>query len=1338
VSYYVAVSSVNAEGYSVAQYSVPQQLAPPEQKPSEPIEVYMVSQSSSALSVLWMAGESNGGATVGKYKIEWDFNSTFSSSLGSPVGSHHKVNSASQDCSQYHCSYVISGLEKGTPYYARVFAYNAYGYSQKAGIPLGIFESPKTQPSAPASVSLKALDLDAIQVTIMPPSDNGGATVTHYNIEWDVLDSAAYDSATTPSLSLLYSDYEVQSISTSDTAYGLSGYFYVSFDGIASGKIYVDATAEDMTLALAAIPSVGEVLVCRKELQDTFGYQWSITFLNSEWVGSSLYYNMPLLALSNVDGNQVSSFNTSVYTSTSSSTFTGTSGSVTAKQLVAAMSGFEQQSVTIQVASGIINGTFALSSGVLSTSQLDSAATAEEIRAALLLISIGDVVVRRRNMASGSGFVLYIIYTEKLGNNAELAVDVKSMVSSDSSATVVASFASGVSGNLPVLGSSYYNSTIVNVTNENVKYVYTIPDLFNGLHYYVRVSAYNGAGASYGASTNGYPILMQAVKVPTAVGDVVLTALSDDSLKVSWKEPTDSGGSPASSYLMEYDLFPSTNEVQVLNINASSSTLSGTFTLSFKGFSTSAIPYDASASRMEAAIESLASIGNVQVTRKLSQSGTSSFGISWIVTFMDNVGPLQVLAVSSNELVGSSVAIRAYRAIAGIAPKFTSGSVGIFQSPLGFVNLTKSLNVQTITVNASSTDLAGYFYVENGGEVSQAISVFSSAAEMKEYLESMLTITTIVDVTLMNNSLLTTAPLSNYGATWTITFQDAQYRSLLVSTGSSQATVVATGGSLTGSSTMVAVERVAPSEMLPTFAVISGLTLGQQYVARVTASNGPLSSSYGLSMVATAPRVTAPSAPLEVYMVVLSGSQIGVYWNTPTLTGGAAITGYSINWDLTMNFGGDSMAAFVPIGSGASSYIISGLTEGSAYTVRVAAYNSQGYSPFELALPQVGWAEVQVVTVSTSQVFTLTYNDGFNTETTASIPVQATALAVQEALQALNSIRSVLVSSEDQSSTYDATSSLTYQVSYRITFVDAGFPSSSYNIETLTTVTGASVVTVNQGTNPTSNYITTLQSTPSAPESVTISVVSNTELGVSWLAPKYNGGQTVTKFLVEWDYSQYFTRVNGSSYHAVVNSSAVATTNATSNSVRYIYQITGLNTSATYVRVSAFNGLSTMYGGYSKAATGTPVNSTALCNTMPILCSSLPASQILYLPVLPYVDISASQVANRLDINFTQPKVDAFGFNTQTVLPHTPIVASAYRIEYSAMKNFKNFKQLDITMILGDGLNESCHAGCSKTIGTEIQNVTIASGSEETIDGGSFALLYLGSQSQVSFVTLKS
>ena len=56
--------------------------------------------------------------------------------------------------------------------------------------------------------------------------------------------------------------------------------------------------------ALESIPTVGEVLVTRTELPDQYGYQWAVTFLNSEYytgVTSSQLFNVPLMMLANTD-----------------------------------------------------------------------------------------------------------------------------------------------------------------------------------------------------------------------------------------------------------------------------------------------------------------------------------------------------------------------------------------------------------------------------------------------------------------------------------------------------------------------------------------------------------------------------------------------------------------------------------------------------------------------------------------------------------------------------------------------------------------------------------------------------------------------------------------------------------------------------------------------------------------------------------------------------------------------------------------------------------------------------------------------------------------------------
>lgn len=434
------------------------------------------------------------------------------------------------------------------------------------------------------------------------------------------------------------------------------------------------------------------------------------------------------------------------------------------------------------------------------------------------------------------------------------------------------------------------------------------------------------------------------------------------------------------------------------------------------------------------------------------------------------------------------------------------------------------------------------------------------------------------------------------------------------------------------------------------------------------------------------------------------------------------------------------MAAFVPVLTGTSvgigSFVITGLSAGSSYAVRLASYNSNGYSQFALALPTPSSSYVTVVTVSSPQTFSLIFNDGYNAgQTTGPIPANANAEAVQVALQALASIRAVSVSLSIQSEIYDVTSTLAYYYSYVITYLDAGFEYVPFTIALSTPSASLTIENIGAGTSLPSMYLSPVISQSSAPLNVTVSLVSATELGVSWLAPVYSGGTVVTKYLVEWDVSPYFTHVNQSTNHAVVTGTTAETNTTSSSNIRYIYQITELTDTPVYVRVSAFNGASSAtavgLSGYSKASTGTPISSVSttsylLCNTMPIHCSSTPAAQLLYTAVAPMVNISSQQVASRLDITWTQPLVNQLGFNTQTILPHTPSPAYAYEIDISTQQNFNTLVSYNLPMYINDGMLESCNMGCAKTIGEAIQNVTVSSGNGEPLNGGDFSLLYIG------------
>lgn len=391
--------------------------------------------------------------------------------------------------------------------------------------------------------------------------------------------------------------------------------------------------------------------------------------------------------------------------------------------------------------------------------------------------------MRKRNyFDNGEGFVIYVIFVEQLGNVQMISANINGLYSTSGLSTVINVYYSEiVSGITPVMQSRYYNSTVVDVTTSG-SLTQIVSGLTEGLNYHFRVSAWNSVGAQYGGACESTPALIQPSQPPTAPADVTVTPTSDTSVRVSWKQPTDAGGTPLVAYSVDYDYPSPVLDVQQVSIQASTMALSGTFCLSFGGYSTTGIPYDATHSRLESALESLPSVGNVQVTQELSQNGTNAYGIVWKVTFLDNVGTLPLMQTSCNYLVGDSIVTSIVKLQDGVAPAFLSGTVGIFQNPLGSATVVTTNSVQVITVNASSVDLNGYFYVYNSGELSMPIDVYTSASDMQYYLESMLTIPA-VSVTLVDHTVQSTGAVQNYGRSWHVTFLNSHAQSLMVSVG---------------------------------------------------------------------------------------------------------------------------------------------------------------------------------------------------------------------------------------------------------------------------------------------------------------------------------------------------------------------------------------------------------------------------------------------------------------------------------------------------------------------------------------------------------------------------
>jgi len=111
---------------------------------------------------------------------------------------------------------------------------------------------------------------------------------------------------------------------------------------------------------------------------------------------------------------------------------------------------------------------------------------------------------------------------------------------------------------------------------------------------------------------------------------------------------------------------------------------------------------------------------------------------------------------------------------------------------------------------------------------------------------------------------------------------------------------------------------------------------GTTYTCSVTAKNAKGNSV--ASSTQTVTPATVPGSPATAAGVGGNG-QATVSWTAPTTTGGSAITGYSITVKA-----GATVVKTVTAGASDTSAVVTGLTNGTAYTFSVVATNVAGNS----------------------------------------------------------------------------------------------------------------------------------------------------------------------------------------------------------------------------------------------------------------------------------------------------------------------------------------------------------------------------------------------------------
>ena len=91
-----------------------------------------------------------------------------------------------------------------------------------------------------------------------------------------------------------------------------------------------------------------------------------------------------------------------------------------------------------------------------------------------------------------------------------------------------------------------------------------------------------------------------------------------------------------------------------------------------------------------------------------------------------------------------------------------------------------------------------------------------------------------------------------------------------------------------------------------------------------------------------APTVTVPGAP-TIGTATAGNASATVTWTAPGSTGGGPITGYQVR---VVNSAGTQVGALRPAAADATSLLVTGLTNGTAYRFQVAAANSAGTGPY--------------------------------------------------------------------------------------------------------------------------------------------------------------------------------------------------------------------------------------------------------------------------------------------------------------------------------------------------------------------------------------------------------
>jgi protocatechuate 3,4-dioxygenase beta subunit len=325
---------------------------------------------------------------------------------------------------------------------------------------------------------------------------------------------------------------------------------------------------------------------------------------------------------------------------------------------------------------------------------------------------------------------------------------------------------------------------------------------------------------------------------------------------------------------------------------------------------------------------------------------------------------------------------------------------------------------------------------------------------------------------------------------------------------------------------------------------VSGLTNGTTYQFRVAASNAAGAGAWANT---TGTPRTVPSAPQSLTATVapsggVGSGQVRLSWDAPASAGGAALTSYVIEQSLD---GNSWVGVDDTVDPAATSFTVSGLTNGTTYQFRVAASNAAGVSAYSSPVSVTPLGMPSAPRLLTSTVAPTSGVGSGQVRLTWTAPAASGGSAVTDYV-----IQRSRTSSSNWTTVSDGVRTTTsYTVSGLSNGVRYYFRIAAKN------AAGAGSFT--------SVINATPRTVPSMPRSLAASAGSR-QVRLTWTAPSASGGSAVTDYVIQR------SRTGSSNWTTVsdgVRTRTSYTVSGLRNGVRYYFRVAAKNA----VGASAFS-----------------------------------------------------------------------------------------------------------------------------------------------------------------------